>query len=156
MIKKIMGVSIAVLLLFSTVGLTACKEDGMQQIDFIIGYTSNASWENDELKCIVNTFEMWDTLKTDGTRFAEVDKYDDEQFFITKSLIIFWFHIDKGKNIEIESIKKNDTNLLVQIVYDFAGSMDIAYAPNIAIIEVTKSDITNANNVTINTNTREN
>lgn len=149
--KKLMGIAIVVLLLFSVVSLAACTdEEENMEINFSIGYTNLnvGDLSEHDLSSVVKTFDEWENIRSKRTYLSELDSKYTEQFFSSNSLIVYAFQKGWGINqLEIVGINKNGKELFIDIEINL-GIMEVI-SGGIVIIEVKKADIAGANSLQI-------
>lgn len=119
----------------------------MITVDYTVGLIDNdASFEEQGLEEIVNTFSEWSSISDERADLSQMDDKYVESFFDDNSLVVYAF--TKGSNItqiEINSLKKSGSVLLLKV--DISLGIREEMSKGIVILEVAKADIEHITNL---------
>ena len=146
--KKIIGLMIGVLLLFSLAACNTSKEDEMK-IPFELSNKTTNYFDTDEretLLQIVNSLDGLTQLMVEK-EFDILQMYEGS-FFENKVLILYFFIESTDVQFEIKLEKVDSDTLKVEKVYDLGdGTPNTIVVPYAFIIEVSKDDIAENSNI---------
>lgn len=145
MVKKIIGLMIGALLLFS---LAACKEDEMK-ISFELSNKTTNYFDTDERETLLQIVNSLDGLtQLMGEKEFDISQMYEESFFENKVLILYFFIESTDVQFEIKLEKVDSDTLKVEKVYDLGdGTPNTIVVPYTFIIEVSKDDIAEISNI---------
>ncbi|MFA5719807.1 MAG: hypothetical protein WC939_01960 [Acholeplasmataceae bacterium] len=145
MVKKVIGLMIGMLLLFS---LVACKEDEMK-IPFELSNRITNYFDTDERETLLQIVNSLDGLtQLMGEKEFDISQMYEESFFENKVLILYFFIESTDVQFEIKLEKVDSDTLKVEKVYDLGdGTPNTIVVPYAFIIEVSKDDIAENSNI---------
>lgn len=147
MVKKIIGLMIGALLLFS---LSACnlQEDEMN-IPFEISDKTTNYFDTDEREILLQMVNSLDELiQLMGKKEFDISPMYEEGFFENKVLILYFIIESTDVHFEIKLQKDDSDTLKVKKVYDLGdGTANTIVVPYTFIIELSKMDITEISNI---------
>ncbi len=146
--KKIIGLMIGILLLFS---LAACNtpEGDEMKIPFKLSNKTTNYFDTDERETLLQIVTSLDGLtRVMGEKEFDISQMYEEDFFENKVLILYFFIESTDVQFEIKLEKVDSDTLKVEKVYDLGdGTPNTIVVPYAFIIEVSKDDIAEISNI---------
>src|SRR5690554_1436999 len=148
MVKKIIGLMIGVLLLFSLVACNTSKEDEMK-IPFELSNKTTNYFDTDERESLLQIVNSLDELaQLMDQKYFNISPNYEEVFFENKVLILYFFIESTDVQFEIKIEKVNFDTLKVVKTYDLGdGTANTIVVPYAFIIEVSKDDMAEISNI---------
>ena len=138
--KKLKVIVLLSLAVVTFIMMGSCKKT---EADFEIGFNILVSGEKYYIGShIAKSLEELDTIVGEF-EFSNVFEKYNKNFFVSKSIIIFSFHISGGNQREIENITLDGNELVVKyVIHSYPGTGGM-YS-EIVFIEVDRKFVTNA------------